>query len=564
MGLKEVLNRIEAIAAKYHTGKPYIVGGIPRDVYMKNSPLKTSDIDLTTNSSEVLRLGVMVAEELNVTFEMSDDGHLTVYADDFDLDFSSNFISDAVVEHLGGKYEGLKEAFSRDFTINTLHQDLVSREIIDPTGMGFEDINNKIIRTPVPAEITLTDDPRRAYRAINLAARYGFKIDDEIRTFVLDNPDIFRSEKVKDKYIAVKISKALKEDEEYTLELLKELGLFKNVPLTGHFKDVLIERKMIAEYLTDTGSQKVASELPTGWVGYSSQGPAHKALGEWWTKNHRKIPGGWNQSYDSWTKWYMNHYRGDWDFIHKSPEDTLQIMKQEAGVAPKPISPLAPTLAPKLKLPGKKMRGRDLEDQSRLTNNGKRYFLDSEGKVSIKPGANVDNVTTAVKEFIKELGNVAKELGAEIPVITSGWRSLESQVRIMSNNWKSNGGLKGGREYLVKIYSPRDPDGYGGQMASIFEQYGTGKKALSLGADLIRSRPVGSYHIVNPGKAVDIRETRGIKDVLFAIKDRGNFNIKIIDETDTARPHWHVTIKGQNGRVAGIRLRKDTIKRLGL
>jgi hypothetical protein len=202
MGLKEVLNQVDAIARRYNVDKPFIVGGLPRDVYMKNTPLKTTDIDLTTNSPEVLRLGILVADELNVTFELSDDGHLTVYTDEFDLDFSSNFISEAVVEHLDGKYEGLKEAYSRDFTINTLHQDLVTRQVLDPTEMGFDDINNKVIRTPVPAHITLTDDPRRAYRAINLAARYSFQIDDDIKKFVLDNPDVFRSENIKDKYIA--------------------------------------------------------------------------------------------------------------------------------------------------------------------------------------------------------------------------------------------------------------------------------------------------------------------------------------------------------------------------
>ncbi len=253
MGLREVLAQIDAMAKKYHIDKPYIVGGLPRDIYMKNTPLKTADIDLTTNSPEVLRLGIMVAAELNVTFELSDDGHMTVYTDDFDLDFSSNFISTAVGEYLGEDAKNLGEAFSRDFTINTLHQDLITKKIVDPINMGFDDINNKIIKTPVPARITLTDDPRRAYRAINLAARYGFKIHEDIKTFTIDNPKLFSSENVKDKYVAVKISKALKEDEEYTLTLLKELGLFGNVPLSGLFKDILIERKLLSDYLSDSG-----------------------------------------------------------------------------------------------------------------------------------------------------------------------------------------------------------------------------------------------------------------------------------------------------------------------
>lgn len=248
MALGETLKQISKIAETYHIDKPYIVGGLPRDIYLKRE-IKTTDVDLTTNSQDVLRLGVLIADELNVTFELSDDGHLTVFADGFDLDFSSNFISHAVESYLDNDKKNLAEAYSRDFTINTLHQDLVTRKIIDPTGQGFKDIENKIIKTPVPAEITLRDDPRRIYRAINLAARYGYDIDNDIVNFTVNNPELFSSEKVKDKYITVKIAKALKENEELTIKMLKEMNLFKNVPLIGIFKDILVARKLLAEYL---------------------------------------------------------------------------------------------------------------------------------------------------------------------------------------------------------------------------------------------------------------------------------------------------------------------------
>jgi tRNA nucleotidyltransferase/poly(A) polymerase len=248
MNLGETLSLVAQIAERYLVDKPYIVGGLPRDVYLKKE-IKTTDVDLTTNSPDVLRLGILVANEMNATFELSDDGHLTAFTDSFDLDFSSNFISEGVVEYLGDKHQEYHEAYSRDFTINTLHQDLLTREIVDPTGQGFEDIKNKIIRTPVPPHITLEDDPRRIYRAVNLAARYGYRIDPTIVEFVLENPEIFSSENVKDKYISVKIAKALKEDAELTLHLLRELDLLKNVPLSGYFKDVLISKKLLVEYL---------------------------------------------------------------------------------------------------------------------------------------------------------------------------------------------------------------------------------------------------------------------------------------------------------------------------
>lgn len=213
--------------------------------------MKTTDVDVTTNSNDSLRLGVLLADKINEIFELSEDGHITVFADKYDVDFSSNFISKGAQKYLGDKLKNkmLLEVYSRDFTINTLHQDLETGKIFDPTKMGFDDIKNKIIRTPVPPEITLRDDPRRIYRAVNLAARYDFDISPEIIKFAQNNTDLFSSKNVKDKYATLKINKALMHNEDRTVEMLKKLGLFKVMPLSGKFKDLLISKSYLTEYL---------------------------------------------------------------------------------------------------------------------------------------------------------------------------------------------------------------------------------------------------------------------------------------------------------------------------
>lgn len=544
MGLKETLSLIEKVANRYYIETPYIVGGLPRDIYLGNDAIKTTDIDITTNSPEVLRLGILTADELNVVFDLSDDGHLTVFTDNFDLDFSSNFVSEGVVKHLDGRFKGLEEAFSRDFTINTLHQELISRKIIDPTESGFRDIENKLIKTPVPAHITLSDDPRRAYRAINLAARYGFDIDEDIKKFVKANLHLFKTSSIKDKYISVKISKSLKENEDLTISLLKEMGLFKFVPLIGDFKRVLIERKLLSEYLVDNSEnmQKQAFVSPKSWLDYSEQGSAYQDVNDWWIANHQKIPGSWNPTYQSWTKWYMENYRNDWNHNHKSPEDTLDIMNNE--ISKNRSTGIRPIFNPTI-------------NNDIIPTDYSRREIKNNLKVKVKPGVNIENVTTAVSEFIKELGIVAEEIGAEIPVITSGWRGIEDQVKIMAKNWKNNGGMKGGREYLQRIYG----NNYGAQIASIFENSGTDRHGLNLAAQIVLGRPVGSYHITNPGQAIDLRMTKNIRDIIEVIKLKNIFNLKILDESNTAGPHIHVTVKGQNNVTAGIKARKLQIKK---
>jgi len=255
MNIDELFGELLRLSIENNISKPYLVGGIPRDMVM-GSVSDFSDFDITTNNSDITRLAITTAYTFDELFKIFSDGHISVYFDDYILDFSSNFISTKAVIYLdsklGTKDKKLHEVYSRDFTINTLHMDIETKEISDPIGLGLDDIKRKIIRTPIPPEITISDDPRRAYRAINFAVRFGFDIDDDLVKFLKNNAKEFADDGllyVKPESITSIISRALEVDATRTIEYLLDVDLFSSVPLVGRFKDELIKRKLVKQYI---------------------------------------------------------------------------------------------------------------------------------------------------------------------------------------------------------------------------------------------------------------------------------------------------------------------------
>ena len=72
-----------------------------------------------------------------------------------------------------------EDAVRRDFSINAIYVDILSGEILDPTG-GIPDLEKRIIRTTSadPYRV-LADDGLRILRLVRFASELGFDIDGE-------------------------------------------------------------------------------------------------------------------------------------------------------------------------------------------------------------------------------------------------------------------------------------------------------------------------------------------------------------------------------------------------
>ena len=256
--LSEYSNGLELLlelSSSYSIDRPYIVGGLVRNYLLGISELN-SDVDLTTNSPECIRLGILFSFQSGQFFKMFEDRHIRVFYFGKNFDFSPSVLSfshPGVKQWLSeNKSESLKniEAFSRDFTINSMYQDFETGEIFDPTEMGKIDIESKIIRTPIPAEITIKNDPRRIFRAIKLASKFGFSIDSDIIDYVRNNSEIILNPKLTTQYITLEINEAFETNSEIAISNIFDLGLFKLIPLSGKYSEYLIKNKLLSKYLS--------------------------------------------------------------------------------------------------------------------------------------------------------------------------------------------------------------------------------------------------------------------------------------------------------------------------
>jgi poly(A) polymerase len=164
--------------------KAFVIGGWVRDCLLKREH-QDKDIDIVVLGSGI-EIARKCARRLDPRLKVSvfkNFGTAMFRWNDYEIEF----VGARKESYERGSRKPVVENGSleddqrrRDFTINalaiSLHKDSFG-EFTDPFG-GTDDLNNKIIRTPLDPDKTFSDDPLRMMRAVRFATQLDFSIDE--------------------------------------------------------------------------------------------------------------------------------------------------------------------------------------------------------------------------------------------------------------------------------------------------------------------------------------------------------------------------------------------------
>ena len=223
-----IFNIISLAASKLKIDS-YVVGGFVRDAIIGRN---SKDIDIVAVGS-----GIELAREVANMLDIKK------------VAFYKNFgtaqikVNDIDIEFVGARKESYQrnsrkpivengtlddDQMRRDFTINALAASLSKKDfgnVIDSFN-GLDDLQNRIIRTPLEPVITFSDDPLRMIRAIRFASQLGFDIENETFKAISVNAErlkIVSIERIIDEFNKIILSPK----PSVGIEMLNETGLLE-------------------------------------------------------------------------------------------------------------------------------------------------------------------------------------------------------------------------------------------------------------------------------------------------------------------------------------------------
>jgi poly(A) polymerase len=162
--------------------KGYVVGGAVRDLIAGIEP---KDFDVATNATPdqvrgLFRRSRIIGRRFQIVHVMM--GPETLEVSTFRAAHDENTVKDehgrVLRDNVWGSME--EDAARRDFTVNALYYDPVSRIVLD-YHHGVDDLKKKTLRMIGEPKSRYREDPVRMLRAVRLSAKLGLTIDPATR-----------------------------------------------------------------------------------------------------------------------------------------------------------------------------------------------------------------------------------------------------------------------------------------------------------------------------------------------------------------------------------------------
>jgi len=210
----------------------YVIGGYVRDLLMYRKK-EHYDIDIVTVGSGIgLAKAVAAAIHPKLAVTVYKNFGTAMFRDKgVDFEFVGTRKESYRLDSRKPIVEGgtlVDDQNRRDFTMNTLAICLNKErygEVIDPFN-GLEDLESKLIRTPLDPHLTFSDDPLRMMRAIRFASQLNFRIEEQTFEAIATQAD--RITIVSKERITEELNKIiLSEKPSIGFKLLESSGLLK-------------------------------------------------------------------------------------------------------------------------------------------------------------------------------------------------------------------------------------------------------------------------------------------------------------------------------------------------
>ena len=182
----------------------YVIGGFVRDLFLERP---STDVDFVVinqhhdDGRDIERPGIAIAKALKD--EIGKKASLSVFKN---FGTAQLKIKNVELEFVGARRESYShdsrkpiiedgtledDQNRRDFTINAMAICLNDKrfgELVDPFD-GLQDMEDRIIRTPLDPDITFSDDPLRMMRCIRFATQLNFDIYEETFEALIRNAE---------------------------------------------------------------------------------------------------------------------------------------------------------------------------------------------------------------------------------------------------------------------------------------------------------------------------------------------------------------------------------------